>query len=106
MTTKKTTFGSWKKLRGETLSAESRSRVDAAVQQTLLELDLKQLRELANVPQTEVAATLDTTQSQVSRFEARDDHLVSTLRKYVEALGGKLEVVARFDDKTVKLRSV
>jgi hypothetical protein len=106
MTKKKTTFGSWKKVREGALSAESQARVDAAVKQTLLELDLKQLRELANVPQTELAETLETTQSQVSRLEARDDHLVSTLRKYVEALGGTLEVVARFDGKTIRLRSV
>jgi hypothetical protein len=80
-------------------SAGRSARVDACVRQALLELDLEQLRELANVPQTEIAETFDTTQSEVSRLEARDDHLVSTLRKYVEALGGKLEVIARFDDK-------
>ena len=105
-TPKTTRFRAWKDLRDEKLSPAARTRVDAAVKQTLLDMDLKQLRDLSRISQTDVAESLDTTQSQISRIEARDDHLVSTLRKYVEALGGTLEVVARFEDKTVRLRSV
>jgi hypothetical protein len=106
-TPKQTTgFRAWKAVRDEVLSPEARARVDASVKQTLLEMDLKQLRDLSKASQTDVAESLETTQSQISRIEARDDHLVSTLRKYVEALGGTLEVVARFDDKAVRLRSV
>ncbi len=36
------------------------------------------------------------TQSEVSRIEGRADALVSTLRRYIEAIGGKLEIVAAF----------
>ena len=45
-------------------------------------------------------------QSEVSKAERRDDHLLSTLRRYIEALGGELEVVARFGDKSVRLKGV
>ena len=43
------------------------------------------------------------TQSELSRLESRTDHLTSTLRRYVEALGGKLEVTAVFGGRRVKL---
>ncbi len=68
--------------------------------------ELSAVRELVGKTQTELADTLGTTQPEVSRSERRGDHLVSTLRQYVQALGGDLELVARFDDKTIRLRGV
>ena len=46
------------------------------------------------------------TQPQLSRVEKRSDHLVSTLRKYVRAMGGDVKVVARVDGRDVILRDV
>jgi hypothetical protein len=43
------------------------------------------------------------TQSELSRLESRDDHLTSTLRRYVEALGGTLEISAVFGKRRIKL---
>jgi hypothetical protein len=43
------------------------------------------------------------TQSELSRLESRSDHLTSTLRRYVEALGGTLEVNAVFGKRRVKI---
>ncbi len=105
-TKKKTSFRKWADVRDEALSPAARARVDAEVKKALLEMDLKELRDLSKVPQTEIAEALETTQSQISRIEAREDHLVSTLRKYVAALGGELDVVARFGDRTIRLRGV
>jgi predicted transcriptional regulator len=42
-------------------------------------------------------------QSEVARFEKRDDHRISTLRRIVEALGGELEIRAVFKGRTVRL---
>jgi hypothetical protein len=56
-------------------------------------VSLRALREALGQTQTEVAAALDMTQGEVSRLEARDDVLVSTLTRYVAALGGTLETV-------------
>lgn len=53
----------------------------------------------------EVAEAVAMSQPEVSRLERRDDFLLSTLKKYVEALGGELEVFATFGDKRVRLRS-
>lgn len=52
------------------------------------------------------AEKLDKTQGELSRIDRREDVLLSTLRAYVEALGGKLEVVADFGDKVFRLRGV
>jgi hypothetical protein len=45
-------------------------------------------------------------QSELSKAERRADHRLSTLRRYVEALGGELEVFARFGSKRVRLKEV
>jgi hypothetical protein len=55
---------------------------------------------------TEADAALKITQGQVSLTEQREDHRLSTLRRYVEALGGELEVVANFGDRRVRLHGV
>jgi transcriptional regulator with XRE-family HTH domain len=72
----------------------------------VLALNLRALRESAGKTQEELAALADLSQAELSRFEKREDHLLSTLRRYVEALGGELEVIARFGDKSVRLKGV
>jgi DNA-binding XRE family transcriptional regulator len=59
---------------------------------------LAQLRQSRHVTQVQLAETLGITQGNVSRLEARSDVYLSTLRSYVEALGGHLEIAAVFDD--------
>ena len=82
--------------------AELRRQMD----QETLEVELSELREMAGKTQVEVAAAAGMSQSELSKFERRDDRLLSTLRRYVEALGGELQVVARIGDKTLRLRGV
>jgi hypothetical protein len=45
-------------------------------------------------------------QPELSRVERREDHRLSTLRRYVHALGGEIEVIARFGKKKVRLMAV
>lgn len=59
---------------------------------------LRQLRELRGVTQTSVSAAMQLTQPAVSKLERRADVSVLALRDYIEALGGRLEVTARFPD--------
>jgi transcriptional regulator with XRE-family HTH domain len=68
-------------------------------------MDLRGLRELLGKTQQEIAVLLERSQSQVSETERRQDVRLSTLRSYVEALGGQLEVIASFGDKRIKLHS-
>lgn len=70
-----------------------------------LEMDLKAMRELLGKTQVELAAALKMSQGQVSETERREDLLLSTLRRYVEALGGELEVIANFGDKRIRLHA-
>jgi transcriptional regulator with XRE-family HTH domain len=59
---------------------------------------LNELREARGATQVEVAQQLGIHQANVSRLERRQDVYLSTLREYVEALGGNLDLVARFPD--------
>lgn len=66
-------------------------------------LTLRTLRDAVGKTQAEVARDSRIDQADVSRLEARpdfDDCHLATLRRYVEALGGELELVAKFDDKS------
>ena len=69
-------------------------------------MSLQGLRERVGRTQGEIARRVSMTQSQLSRVEARKDHLTSTLRKYVRALGGRIEVVAVVNGKRVVLQGV
>ncbi|AWB32776.1 helix-turn-helix domain-containing protein [Orrella marina] len=57
---------------------------------------LKDLRKRAGQTQEELAASLGVGQDTISRLEKRSDMLLSTLRHYVECIGGKLDLVATF----------
>lgn len=96
----------WQDLRRKRFSTEHIAKVDSKVEQKILEMNLKRLREVLGKTQEEVAQAAQMTQSQLSKTEASEEHLVSTLRRCVEALGGELEVIARFEDRTVKLTGV
>ncbi|MGH7562186.1 MAG: helix-turn-helix domain-containing protein [Gemmatimonadales bacterium] len=65
---------------------------------------LRQVRKLRRLSQAEVARQLETSQSEISRLEQRADLRVSTLAAYVKALGGSLELWARFPGLLIRLR--
>jgi DNA-binding XRE family transcriptional regulator len=70
------------------------------VQARAMELaTLKDLRLAVQQTQEQLAATLGVGQDTISRLEKRSDMLLSTLRHYVESMGGKLELVARFPNR-------
>jgi len=69
-------------------------------------MTLRGLRESVGRTQGEVARKVSMTQPQLSRVEARSDHLISTLRRYVHALGGEIEVVAVVDGARIALLKV
>jgi DNA-binding Xre family transcriptional regulator len=72
-------------------------------EETLAEIGLYELRRSRDISQIELAQRLQITQSAISKFENGGDLRLSTLRDYVEALGGRLELRAHFDDRTVLL---
>lgn len=62
-------------------------------------LDLRGLRAGKGITQAELAERLGKSQGNVSELERRNDVYLSSLREYVEALGGKLEIAAIFDEE-------
>jgi transcriptional regulator with XRE-family HTH domain len=93
----------WKDIRDQKFSAEELKTLDREVEGELLEMDLRTLREAAGLTQEELAAKVEITQSQLSKLERREDHRISTLRRYVKAMGGELEVIAVVQGKRIKL---
>ena len=82
------------------LSPERRKKVEARAKQLIAEeMTLRELRKAHNLTQERLAKVLKIGQEQVSRMEQRSDLLFSTLRGYVEALGGKLVLVVEFPDR-------
>jgi DNA-binding Xre family transcriptional regulator len=61
-------------------------------------LALGELRESRKLTQVDLAAELGISQGNVSRMENRSEIYLSTLRSYIEALGGRLEITAVFDN--------
>jgi len=71
------------------------------------ELTLRQLRQARKLTQERMAETLGIGQDSISRLEQRSDLLLSTLRSYVQAMGGDLQLVVEFPDHPpVRLKSL
>ena len=96
----------WKSVKAGRLSPEADARVTRRAQEQVRELTLKELRQELHLTQADVADAADMTQSEMSRLEARGDHRISTLRRYVEALGGEIEITAVLGGRRVKLTDV
>lgn len=78
------------------LPAKRRARIERRAGELAT---LKDLRRAVERTQEELAASLGVRQDTVSRIERRSDILLSTLRRYVEAMGGELNLVARFPNR-------
>ncbi|HWK89861.1 MAG TPA: XRE family transcriptional regulator [Longimicrobium sp.] len=74
--------------------------------QMLLAIPLGELRRAREMTQQELAVLLGTTQANVSQIEKRADVYISTLRRYIEALGGELEITARFPGGELRLLEI
>ena len=94
---------SWKTVRNARLSAEAIERVSKRAESELQALTLRELRRGLELTQQQVADRADMTQSELSRLESRADHRISTLRRYVEAMGGELEIAVVVGKRRIKL---
>jgi Helix-turn-helix. len=76
------------------LSPERRAKVEKRGQELIREeLTLQSLRKQLQITQEDLARRLDVRQGNISKVESRGDMLISTLRSYLEAMGGRLELV-------------
>ena len=96
----------WRDVEKRAFTPRERAASRKRAEQEVFEMNLRKLRELVGKTQADLGAKSGMNQSELSRMERRQDHMLSTLRRYVESLGGKLEILAVFDDKMVKLVGV
>jgi transcriptional regulator with XRE-family HTH domain len=85
------------------LSAERKARIAEKVKALKADMPLAELRQARERSQEELARKLKVNQPAVAKLEKRTDMYVSNLRRYVEALGGSLEITARFPEGTVNI---
>lgn len=93
----------WQDIKGRRLTTERMAQLDREIAAESAAIDLARFREALGVTQVELARAIESTQGQVSRIESREDMKLSTLRRYIEALGGKLEVTAVVHGRRVQL---
>lgn len=89
-------------LRKKMSSSAQKSAADKT-QHILKEMPLQELRQAHQMSQERIAEILHTKQANVSRIERRTDMYISTLRSYIEAMGGQLDIVARFPNGEVHI---
>jgi hypothetical protein len=85
------------------IPAERRVRIEKLVHEDCRKIALAEMRKARSMTQNAIAAQLDIDQGAVSRLEKRTDMYLSTLRSYVEATGGRLELRAVYADETIDL---
>jgi DNA-binding XRE family transcriptional regulator len=82
------------------MSPEARARVGADAKRMIAkELTLRDLRKAHAMTQEKLAEVLGVKQESISNLEKRSDMLLSTLREYVAALGGELQIRVKFPDR-------
>jgi DNA-binding XRE family transcriptional regulator len=90
----------------EALPASRRKKIEKRAAHLIQEeMTLQQLRRARAMTQVKMAKNLGVAQKQISEIEKRTDMHISTLRRSIEALGGKLSLVAEFPDRSPVLLS-
>jgi len=80
-----------------------RARVGARIKQMEAEMPLEELRAAREMTQQQLAKSLRVDQSAISKLERRTDMYVSTLQRFVQAMGGQLEIRAVFPEGAVRI---
>jgi transcriptional regulator with XRE-family HTH domain len=91
------------KILRDRMSPEARQRSKEMADEIMREYRLTELRHVLGVSQEELAQLMDKKQAAISRFERRSDMHIPTLREFIAALGGRLELVASFPDGSYHL---
>ena len=84
-------------------SPERRRRIDEMTRKALAEMPLHELRQARAMTQKDLAEKLNVNQPAVSKMEQRTDAYISSLRSYIEAVGGHLKIVAEFPECQVAI---
>ena len=88
----------------DAMPSSRRASIARGVDRLAAEMLLHEIRKSREITQARLADVLGVTQARVSKIEEHGDMQISTLRSYIEALGGTLEVVAHFPDGDVRIK--
>lgn len=91
---------------GTSMGPDRRARAMQKATVMIEDMDLAELRRARSLSQQQLATVLHVNQASVAKMEKRADMYLSTLRSYVEAMGGELQLTARFADRAVQIRSL
>jgi transcriptional regulator with XRE-family HTH domain len=92
----------WRDIRG-TFSPEQEAEIARRVREAAGVMTLYQLREARSLTQVNLAKVLNINQGAVSKMEKRTDMYVSTLRNFIQAMGGQLQVKAIFPEGEIQI---
>lgn len=87
------------------MTQAAREKADGMARQLLAEMPLNELRQARGLSQKMLAEVLHVQQPSIAKIEKRTDMYLSTLRSHIEAMGGELDVIARFPDGSVKINN-
>ncbi|ETX02584.1 MAG: transcriptional regulator [Candidatus Entotheonella factor] len=87
------------------MSPERQARNAAKTQELLEQIPLHELRQARRQSQNDLAERLQVQQSAIAKMERRADMYVSNLRRFIEGMGGRLEIVAHFPDGSITITS-
>lgn len=94
---------SFRTVRGK-MSPERQERIRRHTEELMAELPLQELRQARSLSQEELAEVLGLNQATISKLERRTDMYLSSLRRFVEAMGGELEISATFPEGRVRIQ--
>ncbi len=87
----------------EKMSPEAQKRARIKTEVMLQEMMLAEVRQAIELSQEDMANAMNLQQPAISKIEKNTDMYISTLRRYIEALGGELDITARFNGKKVRI---
>lgn len=96
------TYTKWSELKAR-MNPEAQRKAKSLTAEMLAKMPLEHLRAARQMTQVNLAQVLGVNQSAVSKLEKRTDMYLSTLRSYIEAMGGELEIQAVFPEGSVRI---
>ena len=87
----------------DAMSPDAQAKAQILAETLLSEMPLHELRHARGLSQQTLADTLNVQQPAVAKLEKRTDMYLSTLRKHIQAMGGELDIIARFPDGAVRI---
>ncbi len=88
----------------ESMPPARQAEIRRRTEELLAEMPLQELRQARELSQKELAEVLGINQATISKLERRTDMYLSSLRRFVEAMGGELEIAATFPDGRVRIQ--